>query len=182
MRTEKLEKHIVDTIKEWQMKIGFQEGGMELYYPKKSLMEALDVQEDLHEALHEFKRAVKPRLGKIEISHKGGRYCLQVSEKGCRYIAEVIPKPEFLGRFLEVITKKGNTMNEVRECFLAYAKEKGTAVAEKNEAVHELGRVFYFENAKVDEYVYCVEENEFGLTYHRFSREDYRAVHEGSQE
>ena len=177
MRTDKLEKHIVDTVKEWQMKIGFQEGGMELYYPKKSLMEALEVRENLHEALHEFKKAVRPRLVKIEISHKGERYCLEVSEKGCRYIAEVIPKPEFLSRFLEVITKRENTMNEVRECFREYAKEKGTAAVEKNEMVHELGRVFYFENEKIEEYVYCVEENEFGLTYHRFSREDYQAVH-----
>ena len=35
---------------------------------------------------------------------------------------------------------------------------------------------FSFSDPSVDEYCYCVEENEFGLTYHRFSREDYEAL------
>lgn len=41
---------------------------------------------------------------------------------------------------------------------------------------HEMGHVFSFSDPSVDEYCYCVEENEFGLTYHRFSREDYEAL------
>ena len=31
-----------------------------------------------------------------------------------------------------------------------------------------MGHVFSFSDPSVDEYCYCVEENEFGLTYHRF--------------
>ena len=36
MHTEQLERHIIDTIKEWQMKIGYKEENMRLYYPDVS--------------------------------------------------------------------------------------------------------------------------------------------------
>lgn len=176
MRTDILEKHIVDTVKEWQMKIGYQEGGMKLYYPATSLQEAMEEGETLQEALQAFASEVQPRLGKIEISHSGDRYCLVIPEQGCRYIAEKISEPEFLGRLLRVITAGNGTMEQIRRCFREFAAEKGTVSIEKNETEHELGRVFYFEDEKADEYVYCVEENEFGLTYHRFSRADYEIL------
>lgn len=172
MRTDRLEKHVIDTVKEWQMKIGDQKGGMKLYYPEVSLREALE-EEDLKEALTEFGKEVQPRLGKIEISHSGERYCLDIPEQGCRYIAEHVPEPEFLRRLLKIITAGNGTMEQVRECFRGFAAERNTAVVEKNETEHEMGCVFYFQDAKAEEYVYCVEENEFGLTYHRFSRADY---------
>ena len=68
MRTDVLEKHIIDTVKEWQMKIGYQNGGMKLYYPGGSLKEDLET-DDLQNALYVFGREVQPRLGKIEITH-----------------------------------------------------------------------------------------------------------------
>jgi hypothetical protein len=51
-----------------------------------------------------------------------------------------------------------------------------TTVEENASEEHEMGHVFSFSDPSVDEYCYCVEENEFGLTYHRFSREDYEAL------
>ena len=36
--------------------------------------------------------------------------------------------------------------------------------------------VFYFEDDTIDDAVYCVEEDDFGLTYHRFMREDYQKI------
>jgi len=40
-----LEKHMIDTVKEWQMKIGYQEGSMNLYYPADALAELLEIPE-----------------------------------------------------------------------------------------------------------------------------------------
>ena len=43
--------------------------------------------------------------------------------------------------------------------------------------VHDgVGRVFFYEGGAPDEYVYCVESDDFGLTYHRFTMEDYRKL------
>ena len=175
MRTDVLEKHIIDTVKEWQMKIGYQNGGMKLYYPGESLKEDLET-DDLQNALYVFGREVQPRLGKIEITHSGDRYCLDIPEQGCRAISETVPEPEFLSRLLHVITAGNGSMEQVRKCFRDFAEERNTVVVESDETEHEAGCVFYFEDGKMDEYVYCVEENEFGLTYHRFSRADYEVL------
>ena len=67
-------------------------------------------------------------------------------------------------------------MEQVRECFSSYAGKMHTTVEENASEEHEMGHVFSFSDPSVDEYCYCVEENEFGLTYHRFSREDYEAL------
>ena len=162
MTAKLLEKHITDTIREWQVKIGYEGGTMKLYYPAESLRRSLslDETEDLDAAL----AAVKDR------------YCVEIPEEGCSYIEREIPVPELLQNLLQVITTPGNTMEQVRDCFSSYAEKMHTTVEENASEEHEMGHVFSFSDPSVDEYCYCVEENEFGLTYHRFSREDYEAL------
>ena len=80
------------------------------------------------------------------------------------------------GKNRRVSTTPGNTMEQVRDCFSSYAEKMHTTVEENASEEHEMGHVFSFSDPSVDEYCYCVEENEFGLTYHRFSREDYEVL------
>ena len=56
MTAKLLEKHITDTIREWQVKIGYEGGTMKLYYPAESLRRSLslDETEDLAKALAAF--------------------------------------------------------------------------------------------------------------------------------
>ena len=176
MTAKLLEKHITDTIREWQVKIGYEGGTMKLYYPAESLRRSLslDETEDLDAALAAFCKEVQPRLGTLAISAVKDRYCMEIPEEGCSYIERKIPVPELLQNLLQVITTPGNTMEQVRNCFSSYAEKMHTTVEENASEEHEMGHVFSFSDPSVDEYCYCVEENEFGLTYHRFSREDYR--------
>ena len=164
MTAKLLEKHITDTIREWQVKIGYEGGTMKLYYPAESLRRSLslDETEDLDAALAAFCKEVQPRLGTLAISAVKDRYCMEI--------------PELLQNLLQVITTPGNTMEQVRNCFSSYAEKMHTTVEENASEEHEMGHVFSFSDPSVDEYCYCVEENEFGLTYHRFSREDYEAL------
>lgn len=180
MRTDILEKHIIDTIKEWQMKIGYRKEKMKLYYPEASLADLLETEKNakLDEALYIFCREAEPRLGKIKFSKNKERYCLEISKEGCVHIAEDIPDPEFLKKFLAVITGKGNTMEQIRACFFTYAKDKRIQYAELDKMNAGLGCVFYFQGWEADDYVYCVEENEFGLTYHRFTKDDFEKMSE----
>ena len=178
MTAKLLEKHITDTIREWQVKIGYEGGTMKLYYPAESLRRSLslDETEDLDAALAAFCKEVQPRLGTLAISAVKDRYCMEIPEEGCSYIERKIPVPELLQNLLQVITTPGNTMEQVRNCFSSYAEKMHTTVEENASEEHEMGHVFSFLDPSVDEYCYCVEENEFGLTYHRFSREDYEAL------
>ena len=118
-----LEKHITDTIREWQVKIGYEGGSMKLYYPAESLRRSLSLseQDDLNQALSCFCKEVQPRLGNLAISDNNNRYCIEIPEEGCIYIEKEIPVPELLQNLLQVITTPGNTMNEVRKCFSDYA-------------------------------------------------------------
>ena len=67
MTAKLLEKHITDTIREWQVKIGYEGGTMKLYYPAESLRRSLslDETEDLAKALSAFCKNVQPRLGML---------------------------------------------------------------------------------------------------------------------
>lgn len=178
-----LRKHIIDTIKEWQLKIGYREGNMKLYYPGESLENLLNLSENggdgrLMQALAGFCDETEPELGRIKITGSFERYCLDIPAKGCAYVAGKILEPEFLKLFLQAITGPESSMERVRECFASYAEKHGTVHREENgEEQHSHGgHVFYFEDGTVEEYVYWVEENEFGLTYHRFTREDYERL------
>ena len=44
------------------------------------------------------------------------------------------------------------------------------ATREEDREAEGMGCVFCFENDDFEPYVYCVESDEFGLTYHRFTR------------
>lgn len=182
-----LEKHIIDTIKEWQLKIGYREGSMKLYYPGESLVDLLGVeQERLESALAIFCQEQEMRMGRIAVSGGFERYCLTIPPKGCAYVAGKVEEPEFLKRFLAVLTKPGNTVVQIRNCFAEYAKEHAVEYVEEmventahddSEHSHEhIGYAFYFADKASEEYVYWVEENEFGLTYHRFTWEEYRRL------
>lgn len=178
MRTDLLERHITDTIKEWQMKIGYQEESMGLYYPDVSLKGLLELGEDvpgdeLDEALSVFAEEVRTRFGAVKISGDGGRYCIEIPPEGCRYVAEKIPDSDFLRKLLDVLDKKENDMAPVSRLFHEYAAQHGGSVLEEDREAEGLGRVFVFDKEETDPYVYCMEQDDFGITYHRFSRPDY---------
>ncbi|KIR02215.1 hypothetical protein P261_01029 [Lachnospiraceae bacterium TWA4] len=174
MVSEKLEKHICDTIKEWQMKIGYQEEPMKLYYPEESLRGLLDIPEDtdLYEALAWFINEVQARLGVIKCSNNGDRYCLEIPPVGCKYIAEEIKDSAFLKDFLEIITSKKGSLEQIADCFRKYDEN----FVLEDRTADGLGHVYYFTNTDIDDYMYCVESDDFGITYHRFVREDYEKL------
>lgn len=186
LKTDLLKKHIFDTVKEWQMKIGYQKGNMCLYYPSASLITLLGLngnttETELTDALNAFGKAVRDQLGPISVTHEGDRYCVSIPEEGCDYIAKNIPDPEFLKSFLRVITTKGCSMDMVRGCFSNYAGQHGVGYVEADHSMEGLGHDFYFDKEGIDDYIYCVEADDFGLTYHRFTREDYEMLQAGDR-
>ena len=181
MHIEQLERHIIDTIKEWQMKIGYQEENMRLYYPDVSLIGMLELpdgitEKELKKNLAVFAEIVSERLGQIEISNVGERYCLNVPAEGCKYISEKIPDSELLKNLLVVLDRRENDMDQVRKVFQDYATEHQGICVEEDHENEGLGLVFYYTSEETDPYVYCMEQDDFGITYHRFSRPDYNKL------
>ena len=173
---EALERHVTDTIKEWEMKLGAINTELRLYYPAVSLEELLGLpreceKEKLQVALNEFCSAVQPRLGKILVSGEE-RICLTVSPEGCAYVKN-LPDPPFLRDLLAIMTEPAAGLAQVQALFEEYAKRAGSAVCEQEDQQDGIGRVFYFADERIDPYVYCVSQDEFGLTYHRFDRRDF---------
>ncbi len=175
MGWHEVEKHVVDTIKEWEMKLGPLQTDMRLYYPAALLASLFGLEREeepqrLMQALSDWKEKVRPRLGEVDISGKD-RICMTISKEGCEYVRTRVPQPLFLQDLLSLMRRPGAGIDELRALFLQYARQNGSEVCERKDNAHEgVGHIFYFSDADVDPYVYCVSEDAFGLTYHRFSR------------
>ena len=147
MNCEPLKKHIIDTVKEWQMKIGYRAESMKLYYPAVSLAELLDLPEDvgkeqLQRALFEFAEKEEAFLGKLSFAEKEDRWDLTVPPEGCTWIHENFQDPPFLKDFIQTITTPGNTLTEVRACFDRHAMPEHT-VQEAETVTDGGGREFF---------------------------------------
>lgn len=169
-----LEKHVVDTIKEWQIKIGSLGSNIRLYYPKSSLCNYLNISIDadneiLSRHIEKYFADNVTYLGNVRVSAEQERFCILVDKEGCDYVEKNIPEPEFLAKFLEVL--KSQEMQKILELFEEYARSQGTHMCVRKE--EEWETVLYFENEYVEPYVYCIDKNEFGITYHRFSKNDF---------
>lgn len=177
MRIDLLEKNICDVINEWQIKIGFREENMKLYYPDTTLIELLEIaknasMEELYKAITQFKALVESRLGEIQVTNVKNRFCIDIPWEGCQYIAKHMPASQFLKDFLAVITDKNCSIEKIRRCFASFSEE----FVQLDKSQIGLGHVFYFEKDDIDNYVYCIESDVFGFTYHRFTKADYYAM------
>ena len=151
MNTAALERHIIDTVKEWQMKIGYRREEMKLYYPDVSLAGLLELAEgwteaSLKEALQEFSKETKGRLGGVQISNVKDRYCVAVPAAGCTYIHENEPDSAFLRSFLDVITGLEPSMQGVEQCFADAAAMNGEHYVKKTGS--QKGSEWYFISAR----------------------------------
>ena len=170
MGTENLKRHIYDTVKEWQMKIGSLDESIGLYYPAESLKSLLGLEQSatrrqLDGALEKFCREVYPQLGETVVIIGLGLIGLITAQllkaNGCRVSA---------------ISDGEHSLERVRRCFSDFADKYGESYREEDREAEGMGCVFCFENDDFEPYVYCVESDEFGLTYHRFTREDYEEL------
>lgn len=166
------QEHLFDTVKEWEEKIGYRREDIRLYYPEESLLELFHTDKSrLAEAIRDFQQNMCPILGQVDIEEtENGRYCVKVPAKGVEYIHTNVPENSFLRAFLDVVTGKGTRLEDVAELFYRFSEHVGIQKA----AEREWG--FWFEDGDPDPYVYHVEEDEFGLEYHRFTREAYRKL------
>lgn len=177
MNKQNLLQNIWDTIKEWQIKIGYQEESVSLYYPSSSIKHLLELPEcitleEILEVLDDFFDENTDTLGKVKVTNQQDRICLQIPEKGTAYVHEQISASPFMVDFIKKITMPGCSLEEIKKVFLKYSAN----IVEKEGGHDGLGTILYFEDETIDPYVYCLEFDEFGVTYHRFGKTDFKEL------
>ena len=176
MLFSKLEKNIIDVIKEEQVKLGYRSETIRLYYPILSLNRLLSANyevEQMREVLETFCDSVENRLGKIEISNEGERFCFIIPPQGAEYVHEHIKEKEFICDFIGTISRHGVTIDEVLQQFYKYSDK----VHFEKVSHGEFDYLVYFENGKPDDFRYCITDEGCHFIYHRFTDADYEDFH-----
>ena len=106
MDFSRLEKSIMDVIKEEQAKLGYRKEKIRLYYPLSSLNHFFQVEGDVTgmlEKLNWFPEYTKQRLGQVEVTNEGERFCFHIPEEGVEYVHEQMKGREFIQDLVELV-------------------------------------------------------------------------------
>lgn len=169
---ERLERNLIDVIKEEQLKLGYRSEAVRLYYPLISLNRLLRTDLDAQQMAAElelFAQRVKERLGKLEITRRKDRFCLCVPPQGVDFVHSRMREDDFLCGFIRTIGKHGCRMEDILSLFRQYS---GHVHFEKVEN-GEFDYLIYFEDGQPDDYRYCLTDEGCHLIYHRFTEEDF---------
>lgn len=173
MNYKRLEKNIVDNIKEAQIKLGFDGRPMSLNYAENSLKNLLGTDSNIKSALENFSVYVSERLGRIDFHEIKNGFCITVSAEGTSYVNS-LDGFDFITEFVNTIRNHGISVEDVLAVFRKYSDN--VVVEEKHNG--EFDYLVYFADGVPDEYFYCIalEEEIDGhmhITCHRFIKEDY---------
>ena len=171
MGYERLEKSLIDLVKEEQAKLGYRKEMFRLYYPLSSLnhfMETNADSEEMQELLADFPKAAEDIFGEVGITHAKDRFCFALSEKASEYVHENMKPNEFIKELVELVAKHGCTMEDIEVLFRSHSDK---IVAEPMDN-GEFDRMIRFEEGE-DKYYYCFKDEGCHIIYHRFLPEDY---------
>ena len=172
MNFQSLEKNVTDVTKEQQIKLGYREEIVRLYYPLSSLNHFLGTNSDIEgmkQNLKAFRAFAQSRLGAIRFSNEGDRFCFAVPPEGAAYVHSQLHEDEFIVDFIHAIEKHGCTIRELIEVFQKHSEHVHVEQVENG----EFNFLIYFEDGIPDDYRYCLEVEECHIIYHRFTQADY---------
>lgn len=172
MGFKRLEKNLIDIIKEEQAKLGFLKEEIRLYYPLISLNHFFEADDDVDEMqtrLEQFPEEVKKKLGDICVTHKKDRFCLHIPEQGSVYVHEHMAENEFIKKLVELMMNHGIKKEDILAIFQKEAKD--IRVGDMHNGEFDFWVRFPEENE--DEYYYCFKDEGCHMIYHRFLPEDY---------
>ena len=168
----RLEKNIIDVIKEEQAKLGYRKEKIRLYYPLSSLNHffQLDVDETgMQEKLSRFSEYEEGKLGSVEVTKKGERFCFHIPEEGAEYVHNNMKENEFIKDLIGLISHHGCKMEDIFELFRQHSDQ----ITIKEMHSDEFDYMICFENNSEDTYRYCFKDEGCHIIYHRFLPEDY---------
>lgn len=166
---EALERSLMDIIHEFEIKLGYSEQVLRLFYPEKTLMRLLECENEALEAsLAAFTASGK--LGGVRFQKEyEGRVCAIVPAQGIRYTHEHYDD----GGFLEELIKAAQNCPGGMEDILSVFRKRGDDVACEFINNGEFDYLVYFRDSQMDAYRYCFKLHNGHAAYHRFTKEDY---------
>ncbi len=173
MEYDQLEKNIIDMLEEEQIKLGYIEEAVRLYYPLKSLNRFLGTDADAEEMtalLETFAEKQKERFGEMQISEKKDRFCLLIPPQGAEYVHEHMGDNQFLHALTKAVSVHGTTFEDVFEVFRSFSTQ---VVIEKMDD-EDYDYLVYFADGKPDGYYYCLTDEGGHIIYHRYTKDDYQ--------
>ncbi len=168
----RLESNLIDVIKESQIKLGYDYGSLQFFYPVVTLNHLLgtDLDSDkMQEYLDAFDKYAGEKLGKVEHAHRKDRFSFKVSADGVKYVHEEIDTPKFLVELIELTAHHGCTFDAIFALFHKYSDD---VICEKMNN-GEFDYMVRFAKDEPDDYRYCFHEEGEHIIYHRFKKEDY---------
>ena len=181
---DNLQRSLVDVIKEEQAKLGYYREDIRLYYPLSSLNhffgtnvgadEMQRILDGTGEQDHTpiatgMNEALSDKLGMVEVSHRGDRFCFHIPPEGVEYVHENTTENEFILELVQLVAKHGCTIEEVYQLF---TKHSGHVRREPMEN-GEFDVRIWFEDDAEDPYYYCFKQEGEHMIYHRFLPADY---------
>lgn len=176
MNSERLIKNILDQVKEAQLKLGFAEETVRLYYPVTSLNQLLQTETETAEEMKEMLQKAdlfRELPGEGTYSIHAGRLEISVPPETVCYVHEQAAEPAFLKAMIDLFSRHHVVDREaLRELFGRF----GRYVLEEMPSGSDFDFVMYFPEKDPDEYYYCIKEEMGHTIYHRFMEEDYRQL------
>lgn len=181
-----LERSLIDVIKEEQAKLGYYREDIRLYYPLSSLNHffGTNAGEDEMQSILDgggkgeadctsiaagMNEALSDKLGMVEVSHRGDRFCFHIPPEGVEYVHENTTENEFIRELVQLVAKHGCTIEEVYQLF---TKHSGRVRREPMDNGEFDERIWFEDDAK-DPYYYCFKQEGEHMIYHRFLPADY---------
>lgn len=183
---DNLQRSLIDVIKEEQAKLGYYREDIRLYYPLSSLnhffgtnvgadeMQCILDGKDKGETDHDMiaggmNEILSDKLGMVEVSHRGDRFCFHIPPEGVEYVHENTSENEFIQELVQLVAKHGCTIEDVYQLF---AKHSGHVKREPMDN-GEFDERIWFEDGAEDPYYYCFKQEGEHMIYHRFLPADY---------
>lgn len=181
---DNLQRSLVDVIKEEQAKLGYYREDIRLYYPLSSLNHFFGTnvgademqlildgtgEQDHTPIATGMNEALSDKLGMVEVSHRGDRFCFHIPPEGVAYVHENTTENEFIRELVQLVAKHGCTIEEVYQLF---TKHSGHVRREPMEN-GEFDVRIWFEDDAEDTYYYCFKQEGEHMIYHRFLPADY---------
>lgn len=181
---DNLQRSLIDVIKEEQAKLGYYREDIRLYYPLSSLNHFFGTnvgademqlildgtgEQDHTPIATGMNEALSDKLGMVEVSHRGDRFCFHIPPEGVEYVHENTTENEFIRELVQLVAKHGCTIDQVYKLFQAHSDHVGREKMNNGEFDERI----WFKNDVDDPYFYCFKQEGEHMIYHRFLPEDY---------
>lgn len=171
-----LEKNLIDNILESEIKLGYAAIPVTFYYPLTSITELLECDiPGINEAIDKFRKSEANRLGNViiqEQEREPGRFEVTVPVQGVKWVHDNFEPSPFMIQFISNIKTVGFTLEDVTKLFTSFSED--VEIIKNSDEEWAIS----FADESIDPYVYYIEQNAFGLEYHRFTRASYEAISE----